>query len=148
MNDTQRSDDSKPAADTGITQLDDELITTRHTLATDDGELAYTARSGRVVLWQEKTEDDAFRGRRARAQVAIPAYTLDGADPTQRPVTFAFNGGPGSSSVWLHIGLLGPRRVVSGEDGALEPPPYRLTDNLENLLAHADLGFIDPVYTG
>ncbi|WP_026374124.1 S10 family peptidase [Agrococcus lahaulensis] len=148
MNDTQRSDDSKPATDTGITQLDDELITTRHTLATDEGELAYTARSGRVVLWQEKTEDDVFRGRRARAQVAITAYTLDGADPTQRPVTFAFNGGPGSASVWLHMGVLGPRRVVMGDAGSLAAPPYGIADNPESLLRVSDLVFIDPVSTG
>src|SRR5690606_41677494 len=69
-------------------------------------------------------------------------------DPTPRPVIFAFNGGPGSSSTWLHLGLLGPRRVVSGDVGAMEPPPYRLTDNHETLLAHADLVFIDPVATG
>jgi carboxypeptidase C (cathepsin A) len=63
-------------------------------------------------------------------------------------VTFAFNGGPGSSSVWLHLGLLGPRRVVSGDVDAVAPPPYRLVDNAETLLTHSDLVFIDPVSTG
>jgi len=63
-------------------------------------------------------------------------------------VVFAFNGGPGSSSAWLHLGLLGPRRVLAGDVGALEPPPYRLADNPESLLAHADLVFVDPVSTG
>ncbi len=78
----------------------------------------------------------------------VVAYTLDGADPATRPVTFAFNGGPGSSSVWLHLGLLGPRRVVSGDVDDPVPPPYRLTDNAETLLAHSDLVFIDPMSTG
>jgi carboxypeptidase C (cathepsin A) len=63
-------------------------------------------------------------------------------------VTFAFNGGPGSSSVWLHLGLLGPRRVVSGDAGDPVPPPYRLVDNPETLLAHTDLVFLDPMSTG
>jgi carboxypeptidase C (cathepsin A) len=78
----------------------------------------------------------------------MTSYTVDGADPAKRPVTFAFNGGPGSSSVWLHMGLLGPRRVVSGDVGELTPPPYALVDNTETLLAHSDLVFIDPVSTG
>jgi carboxypeptidase C (cathepsin A) len=80
--------------------------------------------------------------------VFLTAYTLDDADASQRPVTFAFNGGPGSSSIWLHLGLLGPRRVVSGDVGELAPPPYGLTDNTETLLRHSDLVFIDPVSTG
>jgi carboxypeptidase C (cathepsin A) len=63
-------------------------------------------------------------------------------------VTFAFNGGPGSSSVWLHLGLLGPRRVLSGDVGALRPPPYSLADNAQTLLRYSDLVFIDPVSTG
>ena len=75
------------------------------------------------------------------------AYTLsDGA--ATRPVTFAFNGGPGSSSVWLHLGLLGPRRVLSGDVGVLLPPPYDIADNHQTLLRYSDLVFIDPVSTG
>ncbi len=65
-----------------------------------------------------------------------------------RPVTFAFNGGPGSSSVWLHLGLFGPRRVIMGDAGDLAAPPYGLADNLESLLTVSDLVFIDPVTTG
>ena len=76
------------------------------------------------------------------------AYTADSDDPAQRPVTFAFNGGPGSSSVWLHLGLLGPRRVLMGDVGELLPPPYALADNAQTLLRHSDLVFIDPVSTG
>ncbi|OLE25274.1 MAG: peptidase S10 [Actinobacteria bacterium 13_1_20CM_3_71_11] len=126
----------------------DDLVTTAHMLRVGDRELAYTATTGRVVLRQEVHTDDAFDGHKPKAEVFLTAYTLGGADPQTRPVTFAFNGGPGSSSVWLHLGLLGPRRVVSGDAGAVAPPPYRLVDNPQTLLAYSDLVFIDPVSTG
>lgn len=129
-------------------RVEDELVTTQHVLATADGELAYTARSGRVVLWEERAKDDVWQGRKPKAQVAITAYTADDADPTTRPVTFAFNGGPGSASVWLHMGLLGPKRVVMGDAGDLAAPPFGIADNPDSLLAVSDLVFIDPVSTG
>jgi len=66
----------------------------------------------------------------------------------KRPVTYCFNGGPGSSSVWLHLGALGPRRVKMNEDGTLPPPPFALVDNDYSILAASDLVFIDPVATG
>src|SRR5882724_12337411 len=100
----------------------DDLVTTSHTL----GDLAYTVTTGRVVLRSEVLTDGTFDGHLAKAEVFVTSYTLDGADPTQRPVTFAFNGGPGSSSVWLHMGLFGPRRVVMGDAGALAAPPYSI----------------------
>src|SRR5262249_2907767 len=99
-------------------------------------------------LRREVHTDDTFEGHKAKAEMFLIAYTLDGADPGTRPVTFAFNGGPGSSSVWLHLGLLGPRRGESGGAGAGGPPPYRLVDNAQTLLLHSDLVFIDPVSTG
>ncbi|HLU54050.1 MAG TPA: peptidase S10 [Pseudonocardia sp.] len=127
----------------------DDLVTTSHTVRTADGELAYTATAGRIVVRREKHADDGtFDGHEPHAEVFLVAYTVDGADPGTRPVTIAFNGGPGSSSVWLHMGLFGPRRVVMGDAGALTPPPWGLTDNAETLLAHSDLVFIDPVSTG
>lgn len=145
MSDDAKQPESAKQPDPVVT---DELVTTRHTLTTPEGELAYTARAGRVVLWREHVEDDVFQGRKPRAQVAITSYTLDGADPTTRPVTFAFNGGPGSASVWLHMGVLGPKRVLMGDAGELLPPPYGIADNPESLLAVSDLVFIDPVSTG
>jgi carboxypeptidase C (cathepsin A) len=126
----------------------DDLVTTRHTLTIDGQELHYTATTGRIVLRQEVLTDGKFDGLKPKAEVFLTAYTLDDADAADRPVTFAFNGGPGSSSIWLHLGLLGPRRVVSGDAGALAPPPYSLVDNAETLLRHSDLVFIDPVSTG
>src|SRR4051794_41243608 len=126
----------------------DDLVTTRHTLTIDARELSYTATTGRIVLRQEVYTDGKFDGLKPKAEVFLTAYTLDDADAADRPVTFAFNGGPGSSSIWLHLGLLGPRRVVSGDVDDLVPPPYGLADNPETLLTHSDLVFIDPVSTG
>ena len=126
----------------------DDLVTTSHRIDTVDGPLRYTATTGRVVLREEVLEDGTFVGHQPRAEIFCTAYVLEGADPLTRPVTFAFNGGPGSSSVWLHLGLLGPRRVVMGDVGSPTKPPSGLTDNAETLLRVSDLVFIDPVTTG
>ncbi|MEV7099038.1 peptidase S10 [Amycolatopsis sp. NPDC051045] len=126
----------------------DDIVTTQHTLTVKRKKLAYTAKAGRIVLRKEMVKDGKSEGFKAKAEVFITSYTLDDADPGSRPVTFAFNGGPGSSSVWLHMGLLGPRRVLSGDVDDLVPPPYGLADNPETLLVHSDLVFIDPVSTG
>ncbi|KDN17587.1 S10 family peptidase [Amycolatopsis rifamycinica] len=126
----------------------DDIVTTQHTLTVKRKKLAYTAKAGRIVLRKEIVKDGKSEGFKAKAEVFLTSYTLDDADPGSRPVTFAFNGGPGSSSIWLHMGLLGPRRVLSGDVDDLVPPPYGLADNPETLLAHSDLVFIDPVSTG
>ncbi len=129
----------------------DDLVTTHHTLKVGRRTLSYTATTGRVVLRDEVYEDGVFVGHQAKAEISMTSYVLDGEDgrpSLDRPVTFAFNGGPGSSSVWLHLGLLGPRRVVMGDAGSLRPPPYALTDNAESLLVESDLVLIDPVSTG
>ncbi len=126
----------------------DDLVESKHAITIGGKEIRYTAVAGRVVLQEEVLKKGQFKGLRPKAEMSICAYTKDGADPSTRPVTFAFNGGPGSSSVWLHMGLLGPRRVVMGDAGALLPPPYGLTDNQETLLDVSDLVFIDPVSTG
>ncbi|MGX7825315.1 S10 family peptidase [Actinokineospora sp. 24-640] len=126
----------------------DDLVTSAHVLTVGRRKLKYTATTGRVVLRQEVVTDGKFTGHRPKAEVFLTSYTLDDADPGTRPVTFAFNGGPGSSSTWLHLGVLGPRRVVSGDADAPATPPYGLADNPESLLAHSDLVFIDPMSTG
>jgi carboxypeptidase C (cathepsin A) len=83
------------------------------------------------------------------ASVFYVAYTrLGNYDKSARPVTFCFNGGPGSSSVWLHLGALGPRRVKMNENGTLPPPPFQMEDNKYSILNASDLVFIDPVATG
>ncbi|MFC4002779.1 S10 family peptidase [Prauserella oleivorans] len=142
------TDTAEPTAKAGAVEPTDDLVTTRHTLTVKRRKLDYTAQTGRIVLRKEVITDGKFDGYKPKAEVYVTAYTLDGADPTTRPVTFAFNGGPGSSSIWLHLGVLGPRRVISGDVNDPEPPPYRLADNPETLLAHSDLVFIDPVSTG
>jgi carboxypeptidase C (cathepsin A) len=83
-----------------------------------------------------------------QAAVFTTAYTLSGLDRGSRPLCFAFNGGPGSSSVWLHLGALGPKRVVVPSDGTMPAPPYAVSDNPLTWLAHFDLVFIDPPHTG
>ena len=83
------------------------------------------------------------------ARVFFMAYTLErGSGPETRPLMFSFNGGPGSSSVWLHLGALGPKRVKMRADGQMPAPPYRLVDNEQTWLDDTDLVFIDPVGTG
>lgn len=122
-------------------ELKDEIVETHHTVIIDGQEIAYTATAGRMVM---RTEEG-----KAKAVIFYIAYVKQGvADAAHRPLTISFNGGPGSSSVWLHLGLLGPRRVLSGDVGASAPPPYRLVDNAWSLLDVTDLVFIDPVSTG
>jgi carboxypeptidase C (cathepsin A) len=111
------------------------------------------------MVLKEETPDreKEAEGEKPRAQVFFIAYTKDGSGAKsaerssalhKRPLTFSFNGGPGSSSVWLHLGVLGPRRVVLTDEGELPPPPFKLTDNQYSLLDETDLVFIDPVSTG
>lgn len=131
----------------------DHVVSRQQHIGEGADRLDYTVTTGRVVLGDEVVEDGDYAGRQPQAEIFHVAYRLESrggeaVEPTDRPVVFAFNGGPGSSSVWLHLGLLGPRRVVMGDAGALARPPYGLADNLETLLRVADLVFIDPVTTG
>ena len=119
----------------------DEISKTHHTALVGGQEIAYTAHAGTMVLKEEDGE--------AKATLFFVAYIRDGVqDVDKRPITFSFNGGPGSSSVWLHLGLLGPQRVVLEDDGQPLPPPCKMVDNAYSLLDKTDLIFIDPVSTG
>ena len=126
----------------------DTLSVTHHTATIGGEELRYTVTTGTLVFREEGQKDGAAEGEKPKATVFFIAYTLDGAEPGTRPVTFSFNGGPGSSSVWLHLGLLGPKRVLMGDVGNLTPPPYKLVANEHSLLDASDLVFVDPVSTG
>jgi carboxypeptidase C (cathepsin A) len=118
---------------------------TQHSVILDGKKLDYTVTAGTMLLKEEVEES----GEVAKASIFYMAYTLNGVDSTvDRPVTFSFNGGPGSSSVWMHLGLLGPKRVLFDDDGKPLSPPYKLVDNEFSLLSHTDLVFIDPVSTG
>jgi carboxypeptidase C (cathepsin A) len=128
----------------------ENIVVTRHKVTVDGRELAYTVSTGTIPLKEEVEKDGESQGEQAKAVIFFVAYTLDDvADVKERPLTFSFNGGPGSSSVWLHLGLLGPRRVeMADDDGRLGPPPFTLVENEYSLLDKTDLVFIDPVTTG
>ena len=144
---------ASPAAPAPKPEPVDQLVTTEHSVTIDGRAIAYTVTTGTIVLREEaekKGEDEGKSdGNQARASVFFTAYTLkDAGQAAKRPLTFSFNGGPGSSSVWLHLGVLGPRRVVMDEVGNLTQPPYSLADNAHSLLDTTDLVFIDPISTG
>ncbi|NNJ10897.1 peptidase S10 [Chloroflexales bacterium ZM16-3] len=130
--------------------LEDRLVQTHHQIVIGGEALSYTVTTGTLVIREEaeKADEGTSEGEKPKAMIFFVAYTRDGERADTRPITFSFNGGPGSSSVWLHMGLLGPRKVEMGDVGTLAPPPYRLADNDHTLLAHSDLVFIDPVSTG
>ncbi len=117
-------------------------VVTKHELKLAGGRvLRYTVTTGLLPLKDAKGETEA--------RVFFMAYALERAGgPETRPLMFSFNGGPGSSSVWLHLGALGPRRVKMRPDGAMPSPPYQLVDNEQTWLETTDLVFIDPVGTG
>jgi len=149
---SEKTEATTPAATAGPEPAD-RVVVTEHTVTVGGRELRYSVTTGTIILREEiekKGEHEGVaEGEKARAAVFFTAYTLrDPGDLSRRPITFSFNGGPGSSSVWLHLGALGPRRVVMDDVGALKPPPYGLTDNEHTLLDVSDLVFIDPVSTG
>jgi carboxypeptidase C (cathepsin A) len=114
---------------------------TKHSITLNGQKLDYTAIAGSLPLKDKEGK--------TTANIFYIAYTKDGVpDLSKRPLTFSFNGGPGSSSVWMHMGLLGPRRVKLNDDGTPSPPPYQMVDNEYSLLDETDLVFIDPVGTG
>ena len=118
-----------------------EPVVTRHELRLPGRVLRYSVTTGLMPLVNEAGETEAH--------IFYMAYVADRpGGPEQRPLMFSFNGGPGSSSVWLHLGALGPRRVRMLEDGALPAPPFELVDNEHTWLDQTDLVFIDPVGTG
>ena len=133
--------------------LKDILVESKHSVMIGEQEINYTVTCGTIVLKEEAEKKDEkegeSEGEKPRASIFFVAYTRDGIeDRHKRPLTFSFNGGPGSSSVWLHLGLLGPRRVLLDDEGFAYPPPYKLVDNAYSLLDQTDLVFIDPVSTG
>jgi carboxypeptidase C (cathepsin A) len=161
--------DAKADDDKKDDKKDEEpvLSVTAHTITVDGQVIKYHATAGYMVIKQEEgkplvragrglddagagKDDDKYKdGVKSVSKIFFTAYTLDDvADPAARPITFLFNGGPGSASIWLHMGSIAPRRVVLTEDGEAPPPPYKLMDNDSTLLDKTDLVFIDPVSTG
>jgi len=148
---SEKVDAEKAAAKAGKKQegekkKDDspKLAITHHSTTVAGQEIAYTATAGKMLM---KSDDG-----KAKASIFFVAYTKDGdkkgSPNSDRPITFCFNGGPGSSSVWLHLGMLGPQRLEFDADGKRARPPHSVTDNPFSLLDKTDLVFIDPVSTG
>jgi carboxypeptidase C (cathepsin A) len=115
-------------------------VVTHHSAQIDGRSIAYTATAGTITL----RDADA----NPAASMFYVAYTEDGADLHRRPVTFFYNGGPGSSTIWLHMGSFAPKRVAVGNPGSIPAAPYKLVDNEYSLLDRSDLVFIDAPATG
>ena len=119
----------------------EESSVTDHTIRIGDQTINYKANASTTLLKDDKGEPTAL--------MYSTAYTRsDVKDFSQRPIAFIYNGGPGSASVWLHMGAFGPGGVVTQNATATPPAPYKVVDNTESLLDKADLVFIDPVGTG
>ena len=119
----------------------EESSVTQHTARIDGQSISYTATASTTLLKNDKGEPEAL--------IYSTAYTENGVkDLSKRPIIFLYNGGPGSSSIWLHMGAWGPRRVVTSNAEPTPSAPYQLVDNNYSLLDKADLVFIDPVGTG
>src|SRR5258708_7925254 len=116
-------------------------VVRKHSITLNGKAYHYTTTAGRLPVANEQGE--------VEAQMFFIAYTLDGAGPVEkRPLMFSYNGGPGSASVWMHMGLLGPRIVRMNDDGSYPAPPFQLVDNPNSFLPFTDVVFIDPVGTG
>src|SRR4051812_47713119 len=130
----------KPAEEKAESGAEEKPVITHHTIRGGGKTLNYTATVGMMPIKNAEGETEAH--------IFFMAYTLDGPRDPKRPLMISFNGGPGSSSVWLHLGLVGPRRIKMLPDGTMTPPPFELVDNEYTMLDQTDLVFIDPVGTG
>jgi carboxypeptidase C (cathepsin A) len=138
--------DAKPAAATDAKTPDanppkEETWPSDHAIKINNQSITYKAVASTTLLKDEKGEPTAL--------LYATAYTRsDTKDFSQRPIAFLYNGGPGSASIWLHMGAFGPRRVVNADHASTPPAPYKLEDNANSLLDKTDMVFIDPVGTG
>jgi carboxypeptidase C (cathepsin A) len=133
--------DSKPIRSQYSDVPKAEKSATQHKIVIGGAKISYTATAGTLIV--RNAEDLPY------ASIGYTAYTKnDISDPSHRPITFAYNGGPGSSSIWLHMGALGPRRIVTSDAISTPPPPYNIINNEYSVLDRTDLVMIDPVGTG
>ena len=122
-------------------EVDETPVVTHHSVTVDGKTINYTATAAQMPLKNAAGETEAH--------IFYVAYTLDGVtDTAKRPLTFCFNGGPGSASMWVHMGGMGPRSPKLLPNGSMPPPPYQMKDNQNTWLDRTDLVFIDPVGTG
>ncbi len=129
-----------PSTEPGKPVPDEQISQTQHAARIDGVDVKYTATAGTLLL--KDTQG------RPKANVFFVAYTADGADPATRPLTFSYNGGPGAASIWLHMGLMGPKRVQMADDGFQPGPPFQLVDNESSPLDVTDIVMIDAFSTG
>jgi carboxypeptidase C (cathepsin A) len=121
--------------------VDETPVVTHHSIQVNGKTLNYTATVAQMPLKNAAGETEAH--------IFYMAYTLDGvSNVAKRPLTFCFNGGPGSASMWVHMGGMGPRSPKLMPNGSMPPPPYQMKDNQDTWLDQTDLVFIDPVGTG
>src|SRR5271170_82648 len=133
--------DAKAAPPAAEAAPKEESSVTDHSIRLGGQTINYKATASTTLLKDDKGEPTAL--------MYSTAYTRsDVKDFSQRPIAFIYNGGPGSASVWLHIGAFGPRRVVTDNATATPPAPYSVVDNNDSLLDKTDMVFIDPVGTG
>ncbi|MFO0943541.1 MAG: peptidase S10 [Pirellulales bacterium] len=126
-------------ADT-VTEFQVETVGSKGSVTIEGNEIAYEVLAGTLT--------QASDAGQPKAKMSFVYYHVPGQEQSHRPVTFAFNGGPGSSSVWLHLGMLGPKRIEFPADATPLAPPYKLSENQYSMLDVTDLVFIDPVSTG
>ena len=119
---------------------EEKIAETQHVARVRGKEIKYTATTGTLPI----RADDG----KVAARMFFVAYTKDGEDARTRPVSFLYNGGPGSATIWLHMGSFGPKRVQMAEDGFQPAPPYQLVDNDDSLIDTTDLVFVDAISTG
>ena len=163
-----KSDEKKLESDTKKEGREDAAmpeeppVVTQHSAQIGEKIISYRATAGFIYLkdfseGKAKSDEEADAKKDAagkdepkqKAKMFYIAYTRNGVDDlAQRPVTFVFNGGPGSASIWLHMGGLGPRRAALSPEGEATPPPYEMVDNESSWLDDSDLVFIDPISTG
>jgi len=157
---TASKDTDKPeAAKGGI--FKPESVTTQGSVSVDGRSVFYDAVAGTLVVhpkgWDDAAQPPAPGDKEAAAKddnataeasMFYVAYFKHGAKPGERPITFLYNGGPGSSTVWLHMGAFGPKRVITADDSHTPAAPYRIINNDESLLDASDLVFIDAPGTG
>jgi carboxypeptidase C (cathepsin A) len=167
------STESKPSATTSSSPdqgvlFSPEQVTSEGFVTVEGQRIDYRAIAGTIVVHPKDWDDAVTREQaggaakeekekedlgdednpKAEASMFYVAYFKKGAPSADRPITFLYNGGPGSSSVWLHMGAFGPRRVVTADDTHTPAAPYRLVDNAYSLLDVSDLVFIDAPGTG
>src|SRR6185312_7564393 len=140
----QAGSDSDSGSPSLVKRLSTPMTTTTHGTVTVEGKsISYDAVAGTLVI-------NGTGNQESIPQVAMSyfAYFKQGGDPAKRPITFVYNGGPGSSTMWLHLGTWGPKRVVTNDGSHTPPAPYQLVNNDYSLLDATDLVFIDMPGTG